>query len=64
MAAARPWYIGNWRIWQDSPEYGCDDNPSYAWHAAESIDGHSTGRTLRFPTEYDMRKHFLGASAA
>lgn len=60
----KPWYIGNWRIWQDSPEYGCTDNPSYEWLAAESINGHNTGRTLRFPTECDMRTHFLGASAA
>lgn len=29
----KPWIIGNWKIWQDAPEY-------------------------------DMRAHFLGASAA
>lgn len=29
-----------WRIWQDSPEYGCDDNPSYDWYAQRSVDGH------------------------
>lgn len=61
---ATPWIIGNWRITQDSPEYGCDDNPSYEWFANEYVNGHWTGKTLRFPTEYDMRKHFLGASAA
>lgn len=31
-----------WEIWQDSPEYGCDDNPSYKWYAQEyGSNGHS-----------------------
>jgi hypothetical protein len=61
---ATPWIIGNWTITQDSPEYGCDDNPSYEWFANEYKEGHWTGRSLRFPTEYDMRVHFLGRDAA
>lgn len=60
----KPWIIGNWKIWQDAPEYGCTDNPSYKWHAHEFIGGHWTGNALVFDTEYDMRAHFLGASAA
>lgn len=43
----RAHYIGAWRIWQDSPAYGCDDNPSYEWFAHEEVNGHTTGRTLR-----------------
>lgn len=29
------------KVWQDSPEYGCTDNPSYKWYAENPIgDGH------------------------
>lgn len=61
---AKAWHIGNFRIWQDSPEYGCTDSPSYKWFASESINGHWTGKTLRFDSEYEMRCHFLGPKAA
>lgn len=36
---------GNWEVWQDAPEYGCTDNPSYDWLAMEYRNGHWTGRT-------------------
>lgn len=55
---ARAFYIGEWRIWQDSPDYGCTDNPSYEWFARQVSDGHMRGEALRFPTEHEMRKHF------
>lgn len=29
-----------WEIWQGSPEYGCDDNPSYEWFCCKVEDGH------------------------
>ena len=36
---------GQWRIWQDSPEFDCNDNPSYLWFATEYVNGHSV-RTI------------------
>lgn len=63
-ATSKPWEIGNWQIWQDSPEYGCTDNPSFQWFAHEYKNGHWTGKSLTFPSEYDMRVHFLGSGAA
>ena len=42
--------IGNWRITQDSPEYGCDDNPSFDWFAIEYRNGHWTGKFIRAAT--------------
>lgn len=56
MATAQ--IIGNWRITQDSPEYGCTDNPSYDWYATEYRNGHWTGNTLREPTREALMKHF------
>jgi hypothetical protein len=32
--------MSGWYIWQDSPAFGCDDNPSYAWFARRVTDGH------------------------
>lgn len=32
--------MANWTIWQDSPEYGCNDNPSYEYFAQRAVDGH------------------------
>ncbi len=46
--------IGNWSIYQDSPAYGCDDNPSYEWFANEYVNGHWTGRTLRASTRQEI----------
>lgn len=45
-------YIGNWAIHQDSPAFGCADNPSGQWIATEFNNGHWTGNILRAPT-YD-----------
>lgn len=53
-------YIGNWRVHQDSPEYGCDDNPSYEWFANEYVEGHWTGRTLRSQTLAELRAMIAG----
>jgi hypothetical protein len=27
-------------IWQDSPVYGCDDNPSFKWYGQRYSEGH------------------------
>lgn len=46
---------GLWSIYQDSPEYGCDDNPSYHWFAFETRrDCHLTGRSLRAATYAEL----------
>lgn len=40
-----------WKIHQDSPEFGCDDNPSYEWYVNEYRNGHWTGGYLKAPDE-------------
>ena len=39
-------YVGQWQVWQDSPEYGCTDNPSYNWYANRYVNGHWTGESM------------------
>lgn len=53
--------IGNWSIYQDAPEYGCTDNPSYEWFANEYINGHWTGRTLRNADRAALETEVRGA---
>lgn len=43
-----------WTIWQDSPEYGCDDNPSYKWYAKYSMYGHITKTAGPFNTQEEV----------
>ena len=38
-------HVGQWQVWQDSPEYGCTDNPSYNWYANRYVNGHWTGES-------------------
>jgi hypothetical protein len=40
-----------WTYWQDSPTYGCRDNPSYQWFAMLSTTGHIAEVRGPFPTE-------------
>ena len=28
-----------WEVWQDSPDYGCDDNPSFKWFTRGICEG-------------------------
>jgi len=49
-----------WTIYQDSPAYGCDDNPSYRWHGFRSENGHIVQNIGPF----DTRKEAFEASGA
>lgn len=39
-----------WTIYQDAPEFGCDDNPSYKWFAYKSEGGHIVAQAGPFET--------------
>lgn len=45
---------GEWHIWQDSPAYGCDDNPSFQWFANRVEDGHIVETVGPFATEGEV----------
>lgn len=42
-----------WTVYQDSPIWGCDDNPSYKWYAYKSVNGHITDTLGPFDTMGD-----------
>lgn len=46
--------INNWHIWQDSPRYGCVDNPSYDWFARRSSNGHIMETMGPYPDVVDL----------
>lgn len=43
-------------IWQDSPEYGCDDNPSYKWFGSANVGGHIARTVGPFSTREECQK--------
>jgi hypothetical protein len=45
-----------WTIWQDSPDCGCDDRPSFKWYARRSIDGHIVQALGPFATREDAER--------
>lgn len=57
----RSGYIGNWRVYQDAPDYGCSDNPSLDWFAYEiASNGHCTGRNIRGSTRQEIVRQIEG----
>jgi hypothetical protein len=50
-----------WTVYQDSPAYGCDDNPSYKWYAYRSSGGHIRDQAGPFSTEAEALAHVKAA---
>lgn len=50
-----------WTIYQDSPLYGCDDNPSYRWYAYKT---EANGHILETVGPFETRRQAFEATQA